>query len=101
VFSVDIMTCPMCSAPLTVIAYLTDLSVVHKILAHLQLPTTSPPLAPARYPKEQLDLFDEPIDTDIDSPPRTSPRSRAPPTSSPSSDQAQDWTVELDHDWGA
>ena len=97
------MTCPRCSAPLTVIAYLTNASVVHKILAHLQLPTTSPPLAPARYPEEQLDLFDESIDIDIDSPPHTSPHSRAPPTSSPSTDpdQAQDWTVELDHDWGA
>ena len=101
VFAVDVMTCPMCSAPLTVIAYLTDVSVVHKILAHLQLPTASPPLAPARYPEEQLDLFDEQIDIDVDSPTQTSPRSRAPPTSSPSSDQAQDWTVELDHDWGA
>jgi len=60
------MTCPMCSAPLTVIAYLTDVSVVHKILAHLQLPTAQPPLAPARYPEAQLDLFDDQVDIDSD-----------------------------------
>jgi len=104
VFSVDVLICPICSAPLTVIAYLNEPHVVRKILAHLQLPTASPPLGPARCPEEQLDFaFDDQldIDTESDIPTQTSSRSRAPPTSTPSSDPAQDWTVERDHDWGA
>ena len=87
----------MCSAPLTVIAYLTDPPVLAKILAHLSLPTASAPLAPPRDPSQQLDLaFDDQL-VDSDFVPPALHRSRAPP----SSHEPQDWTIELDHDWGA
>ena len=43
---------------MTVIAYITEAAVVGKILAHLGLPTTPPPVSPARLP-EQVELFDD------------------------------------------
>jgi hypothetical protein len=55
VFAIDVTRCPICLGPMAVIAYLTDPPVLAKIIAHLKLPT-SPPLAPARSPTEQLDL---------------------------------------------
>jgi hypothetical protein len=53
VYHVDSLACPRCStprarAPMLVLAFLTDPPVLQKILAHLKLPTTPPPLAPAR-----------------------------------------------------
>jgi len=44
---------------MTVLCCLTDPPVLAKILNHLGLPNTSPPLAPAQR-RGQLDLFDEP-----------------------------------------
>jgi hypothetical protein len=38
--------------------------VVHKILAHLGLPTSPPPLAPARIPAQE-ELFPDPADDDL------------------------------------
>jgi hypothetical protein len=35
-----------------VIAFITDPPVVQRILAHLDLPTTPPPIAPARGPPQ-------------------------------------------------
>ena len=106
VFSIDVLVCPKCAGPLTVIAYLTNPPVLRKILSHLDLPTTPPPLAPARYPEQQLDLFDE-HDHDHDddnhftpgAPPR--PSGRSPPSPDPPLQAAVDRTVDPDHDWGA
>jgi hypothetical protein len=56
VFAIDVTRCPICRGPMAVIAYLTDPPILAKILSHLQLPTAPLPLAPARYPAEQLDL---------------------------------------------
>ena len=39
---------------MVVLAFLTDPSTVHRILTHLGLPTSPPPIAPARDP------FDDP-----------------------------------------
>jgi hypothetical protein len=58
VFAVDVLVCGRCGGPMTVIAYLTEAAVVGKILTHLGLPTTSPPVSPARLP-EQVELFED------------------------------------------
>jgi hypothetical protein len=47
VFFVDALKCPRCSSALVVLAFLSDPPVVAKILRHLGLPDTAPPLAPA------------------------------------------------------
>ena len=38
---------------MVVLAFLTDTAVIKKILAHLQLPTEPPPLAPARFESQE------------------------------------------------
>jgi len=63
VFDVDGLTCPQCSVPMVVLAFLTDAAVVQKILAHLRLPTEPPPLRPARLPQQE-DLFPDLPDDD-------------------------------------
>ncbi|MFQ5668804.1 MAG: transposase [Candidatus Binatia bacterium] len=50
VFAVDALECDACGGRREIIAFLTDLPVVRKILAHLGLPTDSPIVAPARAP---------------------------------------------------
>ena len=46
------LDCPQCRARLSVIAYITELAVVRKILEHLGLPSAPTELAPARFPHE-------------------------------------------------
>lgn len=58
----DALDCPKCGGALSVIAYITELSVVKKILAHLGLPDSSTELAPARLPAELG--FDYEVDFD-------------------------------------
>ena len=81
------------------VACLSDPNVVAKILAHLGLPTSPPPLSPARWP-EQLGLLIDCDQTgtadsadcpDAARPPRSGPLCRAPP----SADDG-DRVVELD-----
>ena len=48
VFDIDIERCPYCGGTLKIIAAIVDPSVIAKILAHLGLPTRTPPRAPAR-----------------------------------------------------
>lgn len=48
VFSADVLTCPKCSSPMMVLAFMSDPAVIIKILKHLRLATEPPPLAPAR-----------------------------------------------------
>jgi len=54
-FKVDVLQCPRCDGRLAIIAFITDVLVVKKILAHLKLPTTVPPPAPIAR-RDQLDL---------------------------------------------
>ena len=78
VFCIDVLVCPKCLGPLTVIAYLTDPAVVGKILAHLGLPTSPPRLSPARL-AAQVELFED--DLPVDRPCSARPRGgRAPPS---------------------
>ena len=61
----DVLVCPRCLGPMTVLAALSDPPVLAKILTHLGLPSTSPALAPAQR-RGQLDLFDELGDSEAD-----------------------------------
>jgi len=104
VFAIDVLVCPRCAGPLTVLAYLTEAAVVDKILTHLGLPTRPPPIAPARSP-EQQDLF-EPTATTVGT--RGNRRDQATPTAArapphpPESDDADlERTVDETMDWGA
>jgi hypothetical protein len=49
VFREDILACP-CGGRRKVIAFINERPVIEKILGHLGLPTTGPPVAPARLP---------------------------------------------------
>jgi len=106
VFAVDALLCPRCLGPMTVIAFITEAAVVAKILAHLGLPTTSPPLAPARLPAQQ-EMFDDEGATPADERPgRGPPRSGRGP---PGGRDGERWVDQDDHDprtdnndsWGA
>ena len=53
VHAIDVLDCPRCPERLTVVAAISDPPVVRKILEHLDLPTTTPTMAPARAPPQQ------------------------------------------------
>ena len=57
VLNVDALTCPECATSMTVIAFLTDPSVLTRILDHLGLPSSPPAVAPARSPLDEAGLF--------------------------------------------
>lgn len=101
IFAIDALVCPRCLGPMTVIAYITDVAVVSKILTHLGLRCAPPILSPARGPA-QLELWD---DGSVATP-RTSHtdahRSRGPPSrAGPELAVEPDDFVEPDCDWGA
>ena len=83
VLHIDALTCPECATSMTVIAFLTDPPVLRRILDHLGLPSSPPPLAPARSPLDEVGLFsdEEPDDTGDDwtYPEEGSQIARAPP----------------------
>jgi hypothetical protein len=83
----DALECPKCGGTLSVIAFITELAVVQKILAHLGLPAGTPPLTPARLPKELGFDFeaDHHRGTETDeAEPASLPRGRGPPPPRPS-----------------
>ncbi|MBU0550087.1 transposase [Myxococcota bacterium] len=55
VFGVDVLRCPTCEGRMRIIAHIEDPVVIAKILKHLGLPTTPPPIHPPRPPPLQLD----------------------------------------------
>jgi len=55
---VDALICPKCATLLRVLAFLSDPAVVTKILDHLRLPSSAPPLAPIRMPEDEIPLQD-------------------------------------------
>ena len=77
---------------MTVMAFITEAAVVQKILSHLGLPQSSPPLSPARLPAQsELELdqpgcFDQP------------PPGRRPPGSSRDPPAAMDGDRWVDYD---
>jgi hypothetical protein len=57
-FDVDVMACAKCGGPLRVLAVITERDPVRRILGHLGLPTEAPPLARARDPTDDLDVYE-------------------------------------------
>ena len=100
VFAVDALVCPRCCGPLVVIAFITDMAAVQKILTHLGLPCDPPALSPARGPA-QLELWA----SAKAAPPRSghtdAGRSRGPPIrAGPELAVEPEDFVEPDFDWG-
>ena len=54
VFEIDVLVCPHCEGQREVIAFLTDVFVVRKILDHLGLDSEPPIPAPARALEESV-----------------------------------------------
>jgi len=54
VFREDVLLCP-CGGRRVVLAFITEKKVVREILERLGLPTTGPPIAPARIASEGED----------------------------------------------
>jgi hypothetical protein len=84
VLDIDVLTCPKCAASMVIIAFLTDPSVLTRILDHLKLPSTSPPMAPARSSLDEQDLFadeeiGEPVYREASGPDGGMPTAREPP----------------------
>lgn len=53
-FQVDVLECPKCHGRLRIVGVLSEREPVRRILAHLGLPTETPPLARARDPTDDL-----------------------------------------------
>ena len=82
----DVLSCPRCHGRLKIIAFITELAVVRKILAHLRLPTELQDPLPARLPPQlelDLELADDQADLgelgDLSPSPAELARPRAPP----------------------
>jgi len=56
VFAIDVLACPECSGRMQVIAFIAQAAVAKRILDHLGLDSTGPPVARAAPPPEQVDL---------------------------------------------
>jgi hypothetical protein len=85
VFGVDALRCPRCARPMVVLALISDLAVVARILTHLGLPAEPPALAPAGeragaaadLDEPYLDL-EAPVGEVFEEPPEEPPATDAP-----------------------
>mgnify|MGYP001580376919 CR=1 FL=1 len=97
VFGFDVLICPNCGGTLSVIAFIIEATVAVKILTHLNLPTTSPPVSPARrLDLEQLNFEEEWNTKDAEmfvDRLLQKTTNRGPPDKSP-----DDWVYEMDED---
>jgi hypothetical protein len=48
VFEIDVLACPECGGRMMLIAFIAEPTIAKRILDHLHLDSTGPPLAPAR-----------------------------------------------------
>lgn len=55
VYRADVLKCDRCGGRMTMLAFITERAVVRQILDHLGIPSTGPPIAPARS-RPQVDL---------------------------------------------
>jgi hypothetical protein len=56
VFAIDVLACPNCNGRMQLIAFIAQVTVAKRILDHLGLDSTGPPVARAAPPPEQVDL---------------------------------------------
>ncbi len=102
VFAFEILVCGRCAGPMTVISYLTDPRVVHKILTHLGLPTSAPAITPAQrldVDDPELDFGDYTVDDTDQSAWPSPPVARSPPEGGTQVDA--DPPADDDSFWGA
>ncbi len=78
IYEVFPLLCPDCGADMRILAFLTAAEPVDAILRHLGLPTTPPPLSPARGPPQHHLGFDPDPGPDIDQTPRYDPTEPEP-----------------------
>ena len=57
-WSLDVLTCPRCAGPMTMIAVIEDPRVARKILDHLGIPVRAPPHLPQRVVLQDPDYTD-------------------------------------------
>jgi hypothetical protein len=69
IYEVFPLTCPDCGPDMRILAFITAAEPTDAILTHLGLPTTPPPLAPARGPPQPDLAFDADTDLDLDQTP--------------------------------
>ena len=55
-FAIDALACPNCHGRMQLIAFIAQATVAKRILDHLGLDSTGPPVARAAPPPEQVDL---------------------------------------------
>ena len=55
VFPVDVLACPQCGGRMELIAFIAEPGVAKRILDHLGLVSTGPPVPKPRAPDEALD----------------------------------------------
>jgi hypothetical protein len=67
------LCCPDCGAEMRILAFLTDSFTVVGILRHLGLPSTAPPLTPARSPPRHESALDADPLLDLDQTPAFDP----------------------------
>ncbi|HUF51392.1 MAG TPA: transposase [Longimicrobiales bacterium] len=72
------LTCPDCGADMRSLAFITAAEPVDAILTHLGLPTTPPPLSPARGPPQQDLVLDVDPGFDLDQTPAYDPSEPEP-----------------------
>ena len=89
VMGLDPLTCKRCATPMVVLAFISDLDVVRKILDHLEIPTEvlPPPLAHGPWPSQtMLDGLEPNLDRSTnasatrDQPVTVSGQARGPPS---------------------
>jgi len=56
VFAIDVLACPDCNGRMQLVAFIAQAMVAKRILDHLGLDSTGPPIARAAPPPEQVDL---------------------------------------------
>jgi hypothetical protein len=69
IYEVFPLTCPDCGADMRILAFVTAAEPVDAILGHLALPTSPPPLSPARGPPQHDLVFDANSCFDVDQTP--------------------------------
>jgi len=55
VFSIDVLDCPQCGGRMELLAFISEAGVAKRVLDHLGLPSTGPPVATSRAPEETFE----------------------------------------------
>ena len=59
IYEINPLSCPKCTHPMRIIAFIQDRPTICKILNHIQEPSNPPPISPARGPPELEFNYDQ------------------------------------------